>query len=138
MALPPIWKGLPCMKTAKILACFLTLLILEVPLWGCSVEPNSQTASSRELQSDDLTRYKHHFEDCVIGNVLAGSSMENSKKSCLTRTQKSCELDLSDPKEIDPASLSQRCLKLVSNANENVLQNGLNVECDSGYCTITF
>lgn len=126
------------MKTSSLLGCYLAFLSLAIPLSGCSLEPNSQAASSREPRYNDITKYKQLFEDCIIGNVLGGSNMENSKTSCLSSTQKSCELDLRAPKEIDQVSLAQKCLDLVSTANKKVIQNGLNVECDSGYCTITF
>ncbi len=126
------------MAASTMTALMTALLSLGLPLMGCSVDTRSQAQIQNDSRLENLAKYKRLFEDCITSSVLARNTMENSKASCLTKTQKSCELDYVDLKLPSHVSLSQECLEIVSKTNELVLKNGKAVECDSGYCTITF
>jgi len=113
------------------------LMIVGVPLSGCSAETSSGSVSLSRPSLDETGKFKRLFEDCVIGRVLAGADMEDSKTLCLIDVQKSCNLAPNLPEQENQASLPN-CLEVVSKDNEFVIRNGKHVECDSGYCTIVF
>ena len=112
----------------------LVILLLGAFFAGCSVVETSRTASSEDSTTRDLSKISELFKNCIIGKVLADTTIQASKEVCLNEAQKFCERELI----IKDSANRVDCSELVNKATKNIIEKGRSVECDSGYCTIIY
>jgi hypothetical protein len=95
---------------------------------GASSDAASETSST--VDSQISSQLKEHYSECIISGVLSQRlSFEEAKESCLQDTMTHC-------KQITSGAAASRCESQVAAATERILKDGIDVECDSGYCVI--